>query len=208
METPLQACEFNQNPACSPFKIAQEVFRPKKLQFDPKTHFQSIMRSGFSLMETLIVLALFALAGGLVVTNFDTLIDSYSNKSSESVLWEALAAARSEAIALQKSTQLSFDYDKQVFKIEDLERNLIKEYTLKDQSTLKLTFHARLPAKSLDEARHPKPSDEKIPYILFTSQGYSPPVILTVEKNNNFKRLILDPFSNGEVFEENSPSES
>lgn len=166
-----------------------------------------LLRAGFSLMEILIVLAIFALAGGLVVMNFDTLIDSYNNKSAEVTLWEALGSARSEAIALQKSTQLSFDSEKQIFKIEDLERNLIKEYPLKDQSPLKLTFHARLPSKSLDEARHPKPSDEKIPYILFTSQGYSPPAIITVEQNNIFKRLILDPFSNGEVFEETSPTE-
>lgn len=163
------------------------------------------LQPGFSLMEMLIVLALFALAASLVVTNFDSLIDSYKNKNAENILWEALEGARSEAIALQKSTHLLFDPEKQVFKIEDLEHNLLKEYPIKDQHTFKIDIHARLPSRSLGDARSPKASDEKLPFILFTAQGFSPPVMLTIEQNNIITHLTLDPFSTGNVFESENP---
>jgi prepilin-type N-terminal cleavage/methylation domain-containing protein len=155
-------------------------------------------RSAFSIIEILIVLALFAVAAGLVVVNFDSLISSYTHQSAEGVFWNAFRKAREEAVARQKPILFKYDEAKRAFRLEDLQNELIAEFALDaKEAPLKVSIFPRLPSNSIQEAKQPRPGEDALPFILCTAQGYSPPTMVTFEQDKILTHITLDPFSAG-----------
>jgi len=161
--------------------------------------------SGFSIIEILIVLGFFSLLAGLVVVNFDALVSSYTQKPIEAEFWEALAQTRQKAIENQIPAELSYDTEAHEFVIRqahEIEKIAIQGST----DSLKITFHIRLPAKTIEEAFEPEMSEWPIAAISCDARGVCPPSGVVIEQSDGRIQAWIDPFSAMPLYLQTNPS--
>lgn len=159
-----------------------------------------IIYDGFSLIEIMIVLGLFAMIGGLVVYNLDTLIKNYTHKSFESIFFEALRGARFEALTLQQPVYLRYDHELMAFYIENQSHTRLNIYSIisddvLDPKDFAVEFFLRLPGESASHALKPEVSKVPLSHVLCTPQGYMPPFQVVLSQQNEKEILWVDPFS-------------
>lgn len=156
------------------------------------------IRKAFTLLEVMIVLALFGLVAGLVIYNIEGLVRSYSEKTLEATFFEALRSARFEAIAQQAAMELRYDPEAASFLVENENQALVAAYSVnKASGPVGVEFFPRLPSLSLDEALRPKAGAFPLKMLLCTPQGYSPPVQVVLSEAGHTQSIWLDPFSAG-----------
>ena len=167
------------------------------MQLLPATLVRRPSKKAFSVIEILIVIALFSLATTLVVFNFEGLIRSYTEKSIEGLFDEALRKARFEAIATQTPMHLWYDAESSTLKIDDALTTIASYPTQLSKETTSVEFFPRLPSDSLSDARSFKAGDVPLPYLLCTPQGITPPVKVVLKDSAGTYIQWLDPFSSG-----------
>jgi general secretion pathway protein H len=90
--------------------------------------------SGVSLLELLVVLAILALAAGMVLPTFGNGVPTSELRSAARQLAAGLRVARSEAVAQKRETFLTVDLEGRRFKID----RQVREYPLPSRIGLKL----------------------------------------------------------------------
>lgn len=155
---------------------------------------------GFTLIEVMIVLGFFALMGGLVVYNLDSLVKGYTQKTLESIFFEALKNARFQALKLQEPVYLRYDAELAEFFIENASHTCLNVYKIiADESwspaDIGVSFFLRLPGESVAHALKPKAGEVPLNHILCTPQGYTIPFQVVLRQGDFKETLWIDPFS-------------
>lgn len=71
-------------------------------------------RRGFTLVEVMLALAVIMLLGALLVPGVNSMLRATSNAEPDRIFWDAVLAAREQALTTNQTVRLQFDKDKGV----------------------------------------------------------------------------------------------
>ncbi len=151
-------------------------------------------KRGFTLIEVLCVMGLFAVVSGLALAFSPNLLQAFQTPSTEQFIKDTVETARRSARSTRHEVQLRYDKVAQTFILHTQ-----KETTGNPlNSTLKFTdvvFHLLLPVEfdgnSVSEKKYGEPS----PSILFSPDGSSQPFAMDVYDASNFVRYEFNPIT-------------
>lgn len=154
------------------------------------------MRRGFSLIEIVVVLALIAIAGTLVVVNAEGMLRGLGSEPNERIFQKAVREARFQAASLKENAFLSYDDESGMLSIFNEGGQLLAEFTISRDSSGKLTelvFEQLLPASGLDSFSNEEAVE--IQQVVFRPDRSSTPFRVTLRDNQDNFTLRYDPFS-------------
>ncbi|MEO0510995.1 MAG: type II secretion system protein [Verrucomicrobiota bacterium] len=153
-------------------------------------------REGFSLIEILLVVALIALASGVLITNFTTFSDVTQEYRPEEILQAAIREARFTAAAERVTTRISYDDKTGNLLIEpgDQSYGLGENFGTGGQGEIR--FYLVPPAEGLRPFPDADRSTLKTREVAFAPDRSSSPFIAEIDNGlGNALRLRFDPFS-------------
>lgn len=153
-------------------------------------------RSGFTLLEILLVIALIAVAVSVVILNFAAFSDRGENSSPEEVLTEAIREARFIAASQRTTTTLRFDEESGTLLLEPAGMQFPINADFGPDGRGKIRFFLIPPAVGL--AAFPEPNQTRLEtdFVAFASDRSSSPFIVEIDLGlGNPTRLRFDPFS-------------
>lgn len=157
-------------------------------------------RGGFSLIEILLVLALMAIGGTVVILNFNAYADRGEENDSITLLTQAVKKARFLAVQDRRETRLRFEGESGRLLVERATLTLHAE-TLRPEfrgnGGGSVTF-LRVPSA---EGLRPPPSaadaSEALSAVRFAPDGTSTPFVAEINPGSGtLSRIAYDPFSN------------
>ena len=152
------------------------------------------MRRGFTLIELVIVLALIALVGGLVVINAQAILRGLGQEPVDRVLQKAVREARYQAAYLKESVYLSFDEEESALEVSSETGQSLARFPLEedDGEIPEIAFEQILPGTGLDRYRL-----ETVPIsnVVFRPDRSSTPFEAVVEGKSQTFTQRFDPFS-------------
>lgn len=153
-------------------------------------------RAAFTLVETLAVLALFALMTGFVVMNHDALLPSLRAESPETVLRGGFRTAMRTACENRRRTVLRFDSAKAVLTVYSDTGDIIAGAPCGKPGQTGVRF--------LDPTvEHPDDIDPGYGRVEFSPEGHHRPVRVELKIAGKTRRFLTEPFS-GLLTEEKS----
>ncbi len=158
------------------------------------------MRSGFSLIEILLVLALMAIASTVVILNFNAFSERDNGPNAFENLKQAVRQARFLAAKERLETQLSFDPESGSLVINReasvLER-LQLDPSFKGRGGSEIRFYAIPSSKGLLDPADGSDAKTKIERVRFAPDGSSTPFVAEIDYGRGTPaRFDFDPFSN------------
>lgn len=145
-------------------------------------------RTAFTLVETLAVLALFALMTGIVVMNHDALLPALRAESPETVLRTGFRSALRTACETHRRTALRFDRAKSVLIVYSDTADIVAEASCGKPGKTLVRF--------LDPTvERPDDSDPGYGRIEFSPEGHHRPVRIELKTEGKARRFLADPFS-------------
>ncbi len=153
------------------------------------------MRRGFSLIELIIVIALIALAGGMVVVNAEAMLRGLGEEPVERIMQKAVREARFQAAYLKEATQLRFDDENVLFELRTQTGTALATWPtgLGKNDSIDITFEQILPAEGL--SRNSKDTTVEIPAITFRPDRSSTPFQVIIKLGSDRFTQRYDPFS-------------
>lgn len=152
--------------------------------------------SGFSLLEIIIVIAVIALIGGLVVVNANAILSGLGAEPTERVLQKAVREARYQAALRKEPVRLRFDRETAGFVITAYSGSELHTFTTAftdNPRDLQVTFDRVLPFNGVTFGTNPRTAPTEA--IIFQPDRSSTPFIVHIrEAGQNFS-LRYDPFS-------------
>ena len=104
------------------------------------------MRRGFTLIELIIVIALIALVGGLMVVNAEAILGGLGDEPAERTLQKAIREARFQAASLKAPAILRYDEETALLEIStDTGQDLVSFSTGSTEDAPEITFEQILP---------------------------------------------------------------
>ncbi len=155
------------------------------------------LRSGFTLLEIVVALALMALVAGVVVVNFDSSFDNMGARPPGDVFRKAVRQARYEAALRMLKTYLSFDPEKNEFAVVDAAGADCGKYPLGkavDKGRFEVEFIPILPEDNIGARDKNDPSEYPVPRLVFDPSGCGMPVKVKIKGPGENIELTLDPF--------------
>ncbi len=154
------------------------------------------MRRGFSLIELVIVIALIAVVGTLVVVSAEGMLSGLGTEPNERIFQKAVREARFQAAALKENTYLAYDQESSSVKIFDEAGQMLMEFPLTtegDGYSEGVVFEQVLPARGLESFT----SEEtvEIKQVVFRPDRSSTPFQVTIRESGDAFTLRYDPFS-------------
>ena len=153
------------------------------------------MRRGFSLIELVVVIALIALVGGLVVINAEAILRGLGEEPVERILQKAVREARYQSASLKESTFLSYDQEAGILKITSETGESRAEFALAPESQKDkpgLSFEQILPGQGLEFSRE---ETYPIEQVVFRPDRSSTPFQVEIDLGSAAFILRYDPFS-------------
>lgn len=154
------------------------------------------MRRGFSLIELLIVIALIAILGTLVVVSAEGMLSGLGSDPNERVFQKAVREARFQAASLKENAFLVYHGEDGALRIYDETGQLLSEFAISkvggDDFPL-LVFAQILPATGLDSFSNEETVEIK--QVVFRPDRSSTPFQVTLRENGSDFTLRYDPFS-------------
>lgn len=147
---------------------------------------------GFSLLELLVVIALIALAGGLVAINAKSILEGLGEEPPERIFLAALREARFQAAFRQEKTRLLFNDEDQALLLYGESGELLERYPFSDKE-LTVSFVQILPARGVNRLSREEISP--IESIFFRQDRSSTPFRVTFDSGTRSFSQRFDPFS-------------
>jgi prepilin-type N-terminal cleavage/methylation domain-containing protein len=152
------------------------------------------VRSGFTLIELIIVIALIALIGGLVAVNTESILRGLGEEPVDRRLQKMVRESRFQAASRKESVQLRYDEETGVLGTWSTDGTLLAsdELSKTDDDYPEIEFEQILPASGMDSFRV-----ETVPVaqVVFRPDRSSTPFVVTIEDDGPAYTLRYDPFS-------------
>jgi prepilin-type N-terminal cleavage/methylation domain-containing protein len=164
------------------------------------------LRAGFSLVELLIVIALVALIGSLIVASGDAILRGLGAEPVETTFRKAVREARFQAAYRREDILLTFDREKAAFLLVTESAATIATFPTDEDSEggeIDVIFSRRLPAEGLSSLDNPE--TEPIPSLTFRPDRSSTPFVVEFDLGPvNFEQHF-DPFSDVVIEDSRQP---
>ncbi|PDH30063.1 MAG: hypothetical protein CNE95_03655 [Puniceicoccaceae bacterium MED-G30] len=155
--------------------------------------------SGFSLIEVLLVIALIALAAGMIVSNVIGLADRDATLPVDQTLKAAIRSARLEAARNRQTTELSFNKELGRLEVhsgsgEPIHFPLGEDFSNNGRG--EILFELIPPASGFDRSTDPYDPGIKTDRVRFAPDRSSQPFSVQIDYGiGSPERLAFDPFS-------------
>lgn len=160
-------------------------------------------RGGFTLLETLVTLALIALLTGVLVVGANAMLRDHP-KSPEELFWDAVGDVRKEALLGNREVRLRFDAETREFVAHSLAGETRYPFVAKETADLDLlapktpgSFSAVLIAGQLVET-------QTLPGVTFYGDGTCSPFRVQLKTSTGARVLELDPWTCAPMLTEES----
>ena len=153
------------------------------------------MRRGFSLIELIIVIALIALVGGMIVVNAEAMLRGLGEEPVERILHKAVREARFQAAYLKEPTQVRYDEETLSFVLDTQTGSRLNAWStgLGENSSLDVIFEQILPQEGLTRVLNEETVE--IPVVTFRPDRSSTPFQVTFDLGREEFTQRYDPFS-------------
>ena len=152
------------------------------------------VRRGFSLIELVLVIALIALAGGLIVVNAQAILGGLGEEPVERTLQKAIREARFQAASLKESAFLRYDEESGSLQIySETGRELAAFQTTQSDDLPEVEFSQILPEQGLSGTS--REEVVTIDQVVFRPDRSSTPFRVTIRQGAASFSLRYDPFS-------------
>ncbi|MEX0325247.1 MAG: Tfp pilus assembly protein FimT/FimU [Puniceicoccaceae bacterium] len=152
------------------------------------------MRRGFTLIELILVIALIALVGGLMVVNARAILRGLGEEPVDRILQNAVREARYQAASLKEPAFLYYDEEEGLLRINSgTGRELASFLTTEGEVFPEIEFEQILPARGLEGFGR----DDTAPIdgIVFRPDRSSTPFQVIISEGPRSFTLRYDPFS-------------
>ena len=154
------------------------------------------VRSGVSLIELLLVLALITIAGSVVIINFVAFTDRGDSTSPEEVLTAAIRQARFSAAADRVTTRLRYDQESGSLQIIPGGESFHINADFGPGGRGVIRFFLVPPGEGLSPLPDPQRSTLQVPAVAFAPDRSSSPFVVEIDSGSGTPtRLRYDPFS-------------
>ncbi|NDV62507.1 prepilin-type N-terminal cleavage/methylation domain-containing protein [Puniceicoccales bacterium CK1056] len=164
------------------------------------------VRHGFTLIELIIVIALVALVGGLVVVNAEAIFRGLGEEPVDRILRKAVREARFQAAYLKEPVQLRFDEESVAFLLTGESGQTLKDFSTGLESSaneLDVEFEQLLPEEGLN--RNASPDTVEIETVTFRPDRSSTPFQVIIDQDGRPYTLRFDPFSDIVIDDSRNP---
>lgn len=156
-------------------------------------------KSGFTLIEIILVLGLMAFAVAAVIVSFTSMADRGDALTTEEILFSAVRKARFIAASERTTTQLSFDKENnhlQVSVDNGNDETFPLNESFKDSRTAEIRFYLVPSSEGLSPARDPARTRLETNVVKFAADRSSSPFVVEIDLGSGTpERLVFDPFS-------------
>ena len=156
-------------------------------------------RTGFSLIEIVLVLGLIAFVATVMITNLASMADRGNTQTTEEVLLAAVRKARFIAASERKTTQLQFNKESNSLQISfgDSEvESLPLDESFKENSFAEIRFYLIPASTGLAPARDAAYANLETKVVKFAVDRSSSPFVAEIDPGSGTPdRLQFDPFS-------------
>ena len=154
------------------------------------------MRRGFTLLELIIVIALIALVGSLIVVNAESMLRGLGEEPLERIFQKAVREARFQAASSKDPAYLMYDKEDGKLVIfndagQDLAEFVIGKEGAKDNPEIE--FEQILPASGLDSFGNEQTIEIK--QVVFRPDRSSTPFLVSIREDSEGFTQKYDPFS-------------
>jgi len=161
-------------------------------------------RSGFTLLEVLLVLALIGSVTSLFLISLDSIGRTTPGDALEGAFWSALRDARESAVRTRRTQAISFDAEELEFFVEGggLETiSAVSRDGLADGAKIGAIFKQVLPTNSFTLVRGRLVTEREIPSMLVFPDGTCQPVTVEFQFPGGPRRLTIDPWTCAELLD-------
>lgn len=164
------------------------------------------VKRGFTLIELVIVIALIALVGGLVVINAEAIFRGLGEEPVDRILRKAVREARFQAAYLKEPVQLGFEEEGAVFLLTGSDGQSLADFPTGLDGTndnLDVEFEQILPEEGLN--RNSRPETVEIGAVTFRPDRSSTPFQVIIDQDRRPYTLRFDPFSDIVIDDSRNP---
>lgn len=164
------------------------------------------VKRGFTLIELIIVIALVALVGGLVVVNAEAIFRGLGEEPVDRILRKAVREARFQAAYLKEPVQLAFEEEGARFLLTGSGGQKLADFPTGLNGTsdnLSIEFEQILPEEGLN--RNSTPETMEIEVVTFRPDRSSTPFQALIDEDVRPYVLRFDPFSDIVINDSRNP---
>lgn len=152
-------------------------------------------RTGFTLLEIILVFALIALAAGVILANFTTFLNFDDRINPEATVRAAIRAARFQAAAGREVVSLHFDQESGALVVEPGESFPLNPNFNKDGRG-EIRFYLVPPAEGMGPFPVAARTQLETKEVRFAPDRSSSPFVVEIDSGQGSpERLVFDPFS-------------
>lgn len=159
-------------------------------------------RSGFSMVEILLVIALIGVMASIFVINFDILIRQNEADSLEQAFWKASSEARNLALFERRPQDLRYDPESTAYLIgrgEGAVRFPVNTSDWTEGIETEVLFNQNLTDDSYKLVGGELITEREVPFVRYFPDGTCMPFVLSIRTDDDVRTIEIDPWSGAEL---------